>query len=160
MLPQATTSALRLNNHFSPQQPLRLRALARSPAPIQSYAWSARFAARTFGARINVGDAALVPSGANRSVFVLAAGQFFADLEVTVTVTDALGRQDSATALLKANFPPLSGVCSGRGRRMRAGGMGKLGFLLGGGGSIEPPKTGGGEVREKGSIDRTINQLL
>ena len=39
---------------------------------------------------------------------------------------------------------------------------GDVGFSLaggGGGGSIEPPKTGGG-VRERGSIDRTINQLL
>ena len=31
----------------------------------------------------------------------------------------------------------------------------------GGRGSIEPPKTGGaGELREKGSVDRTIHQLL
>ena len=39
--------------------------------------------------------------------------------------------------------------------------LGRSGFQLkGGGGSIEPPKTGGGGGREKGSIDRTINQLL
>ena len=36
---------------------------------------------------------------------------------------------------------------------------GKLGFNLGGVGSMEPPKMGRG-VREKGSIDRTINQSL
>ena len=44
-----------------------------------------------------------------------------------------------------------------------ADGLGKSGFQLGGqnwggGGSIEPPKTGGGGAREKGSIDKTINQ--
>ena len=38
--------------------------------------------------------------------------------------------------------------------------MGKLGFRLRGmGGLIDPPKTGGG-VQEKGSIDRTIQQLF
>ena len=37
----------------------------------------------------------------------------------------------------------------------------KSGFQLReGGGSIEPPKTGVGGVREQGSIDRTIHQLL
>ena len=30
----------------------------------------------------------------------------------------------------------------------------------GGGASIEPPKTGGGGLRERSSIDRTIDQLL
>ena len=39
--------------------------------------------------------------------------------------------------------------------------FGQPGFQLeGGGGSIKPPKTGGGGVWEKGSIDRTITQSL
>ena len=46
------------------------------------------------------------------------------------------------------------------GLRGAMGGAGKSGFRLRGGGSIKPPKTGGGGVREKGSIDRTINQLF
>ena len=38
---------------------------------------------------------------------------------------------------------------------------GGRGFNSGRGGSIEPPKTwGGGGLRNKGSIDRTIDQLL
>ena len=40
-------------------------------------------------------------------------------------------------------------------------GMRKSGFhLRGGGGLIEPPKTGGGGVREKGSMDGTINHFF
>ena len=39
-------------------------------------------------------------------------------------------------------------------------GMSGFHFRGGGGGAIEPPKTGGTGVREKGSIDRTSNQSL
>ena len=45
-------------------------------------------------------------------------------------------------------------IAAGDCKRTRTG-KGHAGFSLqGGGGSIEPPKTGEGEVREKGSIDR------
>ena len=40
--------------------------------------------------------------------------------------------------------------------------VGKTGFHFRGwgGGSVEPPKSGGGGLREKGSVDRTINKSL